>query len=803
MYLNSFLKTSTTNLQTRYIHTDNFYTYFTVSDFNDYFDGLWSGGFKIFSKIMPVENSKIDNKTNSPISTEINFYGRNSLRFFLFKKSEGFLIEFLDRGILPIRNKDNDLYLKIDTPFNVLENSTNKIIIEYTKPVREGFGFPKFYVALVPTGQYSITKSKASEDSLSIRVSDVENKKKECKILVLYDSDYHRLKKYIEHADNKVDMLKKQHIKNCLLPFRYSNFVTSNNVFNKGMMLNFLSAYSFVMHKKNKMGIWAGFQWFDNNWGRDTFISLSGISLVSGRYEEALRIIETFAEFQCLDKTSKDYGKIPNVIWGDNNILYNTADATPLFVREIYEYFLYTGDFNFIISWWNTIKLIIENCYIAKKDQNNFVTHEDSFDWMDAKKDGKYPFSPRGDKAVEIQVLWYVALYSAANIAKEIEKYGDINKMPLPDTLKISELKKDVKKYISEAEKLKDSFDKFFVTEENPYIYDHLDFDYKPDLEIRPNVLVAIYYQNLIDIPPLFDKKLVIKLTKFIMPKLVFKHGVASLDKNNSNFHPVHISEKFHKDAAYHNGSIWGFLSGIFINILCSYNLQDFAFKHTESLLFQTLNVGTIGSFSELVEPYIKKEIKPSGAYSQAWSVSEFCRSFYQDYMGVRFNVPKRTIYFTPAIPKKLGKVKLNIRFGFYETLSLLAQISQNTSFVSQIEIRTIEIVKPLYVILKINVGFEKLDQKYQYKFLILKICLKYNADSFKISFSNVNADLIKIEKFTSLNNTELVSIEEISEIFDEKLDSNLSFATPITDYEFSNYKSITEKNYLERNIIV
>ena len=561
------------------------------------------------------------------------------------------------------------------------------------------------------------------------------------------------------------------------------------------------SANGFVMRKNETIGLWAGLQWFDNSWGRDTFISLPGVSLVSGRYEEAKHIIVNFVKYQCNSKKSEAFGKIPNVIFSEDKIIFNTADATPLLVREIYEYFLHTGDINFILNMWQTIKLVIEAQYIAKKDDNHFVPQKDADDWMDAKKDDKYPYSPRGDKAIEIQALWYVALYVAFNIGKEIVNYREVSKMPLPDNIRIDELKKDIVRYKNLADNLKVSFNKFFISSQEPYIYDHINIDYSFDTKTRPNPLLAVYYSTMLGIPSLFERDKIIKFLKFALPKIVYKFGVSSLDKNDEDFHPINNSTLFHKDAAYHNGMIWLFLSGTLTNSLASFGLQNFVFRHTESLVSQILDSQALGTLSELLYPYQKDKnsVTPSGTYSQTWSISEFCRSFYRDYLGINLNVPKRKIFFTPALPMKFGFVKTKIRYGYYETLHYHITNDKESDSISSIDVKAIEINRPIFVILKIRLGYEKFGTKYKYKTLFTKIKLSENGDLFKIEFTRESPNLIKLKNLDISSHSEVMSVEIGSEVSEIVYEDGLKYARPINDEELKKYKSMTVEKYLEK----
>lgn len=785
----------------RFIQSDNLYTYFSVSDFHNDFDGLWFNGFRIFDSVYSG-NKIIKNKINSIISIDVSYANGDIIDFILFKKNNGILLELKNKRSLPSFNKKNwNFNFEISSNFEVLEKNSKFIVLGYSNPIREGFGFEKCYTIFSCSYEYSIDNSEIKDKFLSITL--INNKKTDNppRLYVLYNTDIDKLKSLFNTNILKISVLKKQHIKNSILSLRFSNFETDNNNFNIALSHAILSGQSFVMHKNDNIGIWAGFPWFDNNWGRDTFISLAGISLVTGRYEEALHIIETFIKRQCLNKRSPNYGKIPNVIFREDNILYNTADATPLFIREIYEYFLYTGDYNSILSLLNSILIAIDGVYIKNKDKNNFYLHNDSDDWMDAKKDGKYPYSPRGDKAIEIQVLWYTALFCIVNIIDYVIEFYN-NRFPTySKNLSVNELVSKKISYKLEAEKLKNSILKYFVSENPPYLYDHINKDMTPDNKIRPNIFLAIHYSMLPGIPPLFTKEFILKIFKYFTPKLVYKHGVSSLSYEDEDFHPVHISSMYHKDAAYHNGVIWQWLSGSFIKCGVNLGFKDFVFDHIENLSSQIVNIGALGTLSELADPFlVNNEVNPSGTYSQAWSVAEFCRSFYQDITGIYPNVPERILYITPTIPKKLGIVKSIIRYGFYETISIYIRVNRSTGTPSYIEIKAIEIRKPIKIILTTNLLTEHKENLLNFKFSKFHFLLNKKNDIIRINFESIfNEKRGRISDISMLENSEFLEFVTFNENIEDKCNMDLKFAENIKDIKVFN--PIKNINYLDKKM--
>ncbi len=107
---------------------------------------------------------------------------------------------------------------------------------------------------------------------------------------------------------------------------------TEDTRFNQGFAWARLSLDALVMQQHGP-GIFAGLPWFNNYWGRDSFISLAGTALATGRWEEAATLLDSFARFQDTDAGSPTYGRIPNQV-SNNGVSYNTADGTPWFVLQ-------------------------------------------------------------------------------------------------------------------------------------------------------------------------------------------------------------------------------------------------------------------------------------------------------------------------------------------------------------------------------------------------------------------------------------------------------------------------------------
>jgi len=157
-------------------------------------------------------------------------------------------------------------------------------------------------------------------------------------------------------------------------------------------------------------------------------------------------------------------------------------------------------------------------------------------------------------------------------------------------------------------------------------------------------------------------------VVKKVVSELTYPYGVASLSQEDPNFHPFHHYPPYYvPDAAYHNGVVWTWLAGPVVSALVKYRLQDLAFQLTQSEVEQILDWGAAGTLSELLEAVPRageRWPRTSGAVSQAWSLAEFVRNVYQDYLGISVNALDQKFRLTPALPASLEEVLFTFRVG-------------------------------------------------------------------------------------------------------------------------------------------
>ena len=407
-----------------------------------------------------------------------------------------------------------------------------------------------------------------------------------------------------------------------------------------------ISLDALVTQQRGK-GIWAGLPWFNNYWGRDTFISFAGALLVSGQFDDAASILRSFSTYQLSDSADRWYGRIPNRIT-NTEVIYNTADGTWWFIRELYEYALYTGDTGTVRELFPTVKKAISGALKYRIDPNFFLVHEDAETWMDAKgREGAW--SPRGDRAVEIQSLWYTALQAGAIMAS-ISEYPDLSEH-----------------WLAISQTLRDNFIKEYWNSFSMVMTDHLNADGSRDRKLRPNQIFTVSVPDLAGIEPLVNDEIKAHITSRVLTGLTYRYGVASLSQEDPDFHPWHHYEPFYvQDEAYHNGTVWTWLAGPLVGALTDLGYEDLAFHLTFNESVQILNWNAIGNFSELLDALPRpgsSEPLISGTVSQAWSLAEFVRNMYQHFIGYRPNSLAKTITFKPAIPYEISTLSVRLPY--------------------------------------------------------------------------------------------------------------------------------------------
>lgn len=363
-----------------------------------------------------------------------------------------------------------------------------------------------------------------------------------------------------------------------------------------------------VVEKVKLKSIMAGFPWF-LDWGRDAMIALPGILLCTGRHEDAANVLMNFA-------FSADEGMIPNCFDDYNNgAVYNSIDASLWFIHASFEYYRASGDMRIFSSkLMPIVRWIIDSYrlgtrYNIKVDADGLIRGGDEntqLTWMDANSNGR-ACTPRWGRAVEINALWYNALCNVAEFYKV--------KNPVL-----------ARNFSQSAGKVADSFRKTFWYEQGGYLYDCVRDDGSCDASLRPNQIFAVS----LPFSPLNDSQK-ISIVEIVMRELLTPYGLRSLSRGDSRYCVRYEGDPSKRDAAYHQGTVWPWLIGHFIEAYLKVsNFNRSSRKDASDMLSPLVKHlwedGCIGSISEIFDGDTPH--RPRGAYAQAWSVAEVLRAY-------------------------------------------------------------------------------------------------------------------------------------------------------------------------------
>jgi predicted glycogen debranching enzyme len=350
----------------------------------------------------------------------------------------------------------------------------------------------------------------------------------------------------------------------------------------------------------------AGYHWF-TDWGRDTMISLEGLCLLTGRHREARWILRTFANYL------RD-GLVPNLFpEGSHEGIYNTADATMWFFHAIERYVVYTADLAFLRELLPLLELVVRKHVEGTRfgirvdpADGLLAQGEDGYalTWMDAKC-GDWVVTPRRGKSVEINALWYNALVVMAS------------------WMRILKRPEEGRDYEDRARKARDSFNARFWNQEGGYLYDVLDGPDSPrDHSLRPNQLLAISLPY-----PVLDQARWRAVVDVCSQQLLTPVGLRSLAPGSPGYQPTYHGDLRTRDAAYHQGTVWSWLVGPYVDALLR-AYPDARLRGRDALrgLCGHLSNGAcLGQVAEVFDA--EPPFHPRGCIAQAWGVAELLRA--------------------------------------------------------------------------------------------------------------------------------------------------------------------------------
>jgi glycogen debranching enzyme len=348
----------------------------------------------------------------------------------------------------------------------------------------------------------------------------------------------------------------------------------------------------FLVERTGGRSVIAGYHWF-GDWGRDTMISLPGLTLSTGKTDIARDILNAFAltiSEGMLPNRFPDHGEQPE---------YNTVDATLWYFEAIRAWLAATGDMAFVKQ---NLLMKLREIVAWHREGTRYGIHVDSdgllhagaagaqLTWMDAKV-GDWVVTPRAGKPVEIQALWYNALRIMQDLTEQAE-------------------------YAAMAAQAKQSFGEKFWNAEAGCLFDVVD---ETDGSIRPNQLAAFSLTHKI----LDDKEKCARVLSVVERELLTPYGLRTLAPSDARYRPHYTGDQTSRDGAYHQGTVWPWLLGLYCDA-CAYVRGTVDVRKLLGPLEEFRDARGVGQIPEIFDGDAPHE--PRGCIAQAWSVAEVLR---------------------------------------------------------------------------------------------------------------------------------------------------------------------------------
>jgi predicted glycogen debranching enzyme len=347
--------------------------------------------------------------------------------------------------------------------------------------------------------------------------------------------------------------------------------------------------------------VYAGYHWFAD-WGRDTMISLEGLTLCTGRVREAGAILKTFANYV------RD-GLLPNLFpEGERQALYHTVDATMWYFHAISRYVAVSGNYALVKDLYPILESIIDHhlrgthfgIHVDKDGLISAAAEGYQLTWMDAKVNG-WVVTPRRGKPVEIQALWYNALSLMRSWSERLGKSPE--------------------RYDKLAAQVRTTFNSRYWNETAGCLFDVIDGPDGDDDAIRPNQVFAMSLAHAV-----LDESRWKPMIDVVKEKLVTPFGLRTLSADHRDYKAHYRGDLLARDAAYHQGTVWPWLIGHFIDAwLKVYPDKAVARRFLEGFPEHLRDAG-VGSISEIFDA--EAPHRPGGCMAQAWSVAEVLRAW-------------------------------------------------------------------------------------------------------------------------------------------------------------------------------
>ena len=391
------------------------------------------------------------------------------------------------------------------------------------------------------------------------------------------------------------------------------------------------AADQFLVRRGEEWTVIAGYPWF-TDWGRDTMISLPGLTLFTGRSDIAKSILRNFA-------CQTDMGMLPNrFVDSGEKAEFNTVDATLWFFEAARAYAAATNDYDFLRQeLYPVFTQIID--FHMKETRYNIKAEEDGLlhagapgaqlTWMDAKI-GNWVVTPRSGKPVEIQALWYNALRIMEDLAARFED------------------EERRKQYSGLASLASETFNHIFWNDDVNCLYDVIE-DGLPDKSIRPNQIFAVSLHH-----SMLSAERAQAVLDTVERALLTPVGLRTLNPADPRYRGTYQGDQRSRDSAYHQGTVWPWLLGPFVSAYVKVNGSS---EHSRSRanellrgMEEHLTEAGLGQISEIFDGEAPHQ--PRGCFAQAWSVAEILRALCEDVYQLNSDDPAKLPQHSSVLPR-------------------------------------------------------------------------------------------------------------------------------------------------------
>lgn len=391
-----------------------------------------------------------------------------------------------------------------------------------------------------------------------------------------------------------------------------SYFRTSDDTLNKALQWIKVSLDGLMIDRRDTFAI-AGIPWDGSIDVRANAQSIAGLGLATGDYRRTGAILRTMARYQDTDPRSVTYGRLPDRIAG-RAVSFHGADVAAWFVRELYEHVVYSNDTSLVRALYPVVRRSLTGTYQRHTDRFNFLTHGPNETWMSG--------VPRGNRAVEVQLLWYFQQLIGSYVASF-----------LGDTAHARE-------WWDASIRTSENFNTRFADSSSGLLADFLTPAGVRDTTMRPNAVMCLEM--------LETERMRSEVTRSTVRNLLHPEGVAT----RAGTQP--------RSAGLYNGPVWTWLMGPVTYALTRYDRQDLSYQVTRAMARRVLTDDMAGTLPAVAGP------GPAGTRASLTGMAEFVRTLYQDYLGLRVDLAANTLTIQPKLPDALTDVECTVYAGVH-----------------------------------------------------------------------------------------------------------------------------------------